>query len=136
MHEPSESRKNDPWVWDRCESSPPVRLPSASQRRTTLPSGDQMGPLPNAIVVWSLPPESEAELIEAVRDADEAGKPLLILGAHYDSKAPSSRGAIDNVPPGTYHLSVLSQGYSTRRTEVTVSNAPVAMAELLIALED
>jgi len=27
----------------------------------------------------------------------------------------------DQVPPGTYHVSVHSQGYSTRRTEVTVS---------------
>ena len=26
-----------------------------------------------------------------------------------------------SVPPGTYHLSVHSDGYSTRRTEVTVS---------------
>src|SRR5688572_25070915 len=26
-----------------------------------------------------------------------------------------------NVPPGTYHVSVHSQGYSTRRTEVTVT---------------
>ena len=27
----------------------------------------------------------------------------------------------ENVPPGTYHVSVRSQGYSTRRTEVTVT---------------
>jgi iron complex outermembrane receptor protein len=27
----------------------------------------------------------------------------------------------ENVPPGTYHLSVLAQGYSTRRTEVTAA---------------
>jgi|SRR6185369_5011485 len=27
----------------------------------------------------------------------------------------------ENVPPGTYHLSVLAQGYSTRRTEVRVA---------------
>jgi len=27
----------------------------------------------------------------------------------------------DNVPPGTYHLSVLAQGFSTRRTEVQVA---------------
>jgi len=27
----------------------------------------------------------------------------------------------DNVPPGTYHVSVLAQGYSTRRTEVQVA---------------
>jgi TonB-dependent starch-binding outer membrane protein SusC len=28
-----------------------------------------------------------------------------------------------NVPPGTYHLSVHTEGYSTRRTEVTVATA-------------
>ncbi len=27
----------------------------------------------------------------------------------------------ENVPPGTYHLSVLAQGFSTRRTEVTAA---------------
>ena len=27
----------------------------------------------------------------------------------------------ENVPPGTYHLSVSAQGYSTRRTEVTAA---------------
>ena len=29
--------------------------------------------------------------------------------------------AFDNVPPGTYHVSVLAQGFSTRRTEVQVA---------------
>jgi iron complex outermembrane receptor protein len=33
--------------------------------------------------------------------------------------------AFENVPPGTYHVSVRSQGFSTRRTEATVgTNAP------------
>src|SRR3970282_2237514 len=27
----------------------------------------------------------------------------------------------DNVPPGTYHLSVLAKGFSTRRTEIRVA---------------
>src|SRR5688572_6019161 len=33
----------------------------------------------------------------------------------------------DNVPPGTYHLSVHSEGYSTRRTETTVATTAVTM---------
>jgi len=33
-----------------------------------------------------------------------------------------------NVPPGTYHLSVRSSGYSSRRTEVTVAAATPAAA--------
>src|SRR5262245_34594546 len=33
----------------------------------------------------------------------------------------------ENVPPGTYHLSVRSSGYSARRTETVVQSVPVAM---------
>ena len=38
----------------------------------------------------------------------------------------------DNVPPGTYHLSVQSQGYSTRRTEVTVGATAGAVMDLTV----
>lgn len=38
----------------------------------------------------------------------------------------------DAVPPGNYHLSVRSQGYSSRRTEVTVSPATVAPLEIAV----
>lgn len=40
--------------------------------------------------------------------------------------------AFPNVPPGTYHLSVRSQGYSTRRTEVTVSAAATTPMEIAV----
>ena len=33
----------------------------------------------------------------------------------------------ENVPPGTYHLSVLAQGFSTRRTEVSVAAGAAAI---------
>jgi iron complex outermembrane recepter protein len=36
------------------------------------------------------------------------------------TSGPDGRFTFDNVPPGMYHLSVHSQGYSTRRTETTV----------------
>jgi iron complex outermembrane receptor protein len=39
--------------------------------------------------------------------------------------------AFDNVPPGTYHVSVLAQGFSTRRTEVRVA-ADMAPIELQV----
>ena len=39
--------------------------------------------------------------------------------------------AFDNVPPGTYHLSVLAQGFSTRRTEVRAA-ADAAPIELQV----
>jgi len=38
----------------------------------------------------------------------------------------------DNVAPGTYHLSVQSQGYSTRRTEVTVGAAAGAPMDVTV----
>jgi iron complex outermembrane receptor protein len=40
--------------------------------------------------------------------------------------------AFENVPPGVYHLSVHSQGYSTRRTEVTVSAAAALQMDITI----
>ena len=39
----------------------------------------------------------------------------------------SARFTIDGVPPGTYHLSVRASGYSARRTEVVVGDAPVTL---------
>jgi iron complex outermembrane receptor protein len=38
----------------------------------------------------------------------------------------------DNVPPGTYHLSVRTEGYSSRRTEVTVSAATGAPIDVRV----
>jgi iron complex outermembrane recepter protein len=38
----------------------------------------------------------------------------------------------ENVPAGTYHLSVRSSGYSSRRTEVTVTTTPGLPLELMV----
>jgi iron complex outermembrane receptor protein len=38
----------------------------------------------------------------------------------------------DNVPPGSYHLSVRSEGYSSRRTEITVGGASVAPSDVTV----
>jgi iron complex outermembrane receptor protein len=40
--------------------------------------------------------------------------------------------SFDNVPPGTYHLSVHTQGYSTRRTEVTIATTAVAGLDVAV----
>ena len=37
------------------------------------------------------------------------------------TSAADGRFTFDNVPPGTYHLSVRGSGYSSRRTEVTAA---------------
>jgi iron complex outermembrane receptor protein len=34
----------------------------------------------------------------------------------------------DNVPPGQYHVGVRAEGYSTRRTEVTVGTTPITLS--------
>ena len=33
----------------------------------------------------------------------------------------------ENVPPGNYHVGVRAEGYSTRRTEVTVGSTPATL---------
>jgi iron complex outermembrane receptor protein len=73
----------------------------------TITQGDSSAPLSGALVVID-------ELRREAR-ADENG-----------------RYRFDNVPPGNYHVGVRAEGYSTRRTEVTVGAAP---AELNIAVE-
>lgn len=40
--------------------------------------------------------------------------------------------AFDAVPPGTYHLSVRSQGYSTRRAEIVVGATPAPAMDLTV----
>lgn len=39
--------------------------------------------------------------------------------------------AFEDVPPGSYHLSVRAQGFSSRRTELTVADAPVSVRVLV-----
>jgi iron complex outermembrane receptor protein len=73
----------------------------------TITQGDTSAPLSGALVVID-------ELRREVR-ADENG-----------------RYTFDNVPPGQYHVGVRAEGYSTRRTEVTVGTTP---AELNLAID-
>ena len=40
--------------------------------------------------------------------------------------------SFDNVPPGTYHVSVRSEGFSSRRTEVTVAASPAAPIDVSV----
>ena len=47
---------------------------------------------------------------------------------------PDGLFTIDNVPPGTYHLSVRAEGYSSRRTEVAIA-AGAAPLEIAVAPE-
>src|SRR5687768_11801135 len=38
----------------------------------------------------------------------------------------------DNVPPGTYHISILAQGYSSRRSEVTLAAGQAAIPDVRV----
>jgi iron complex outermembrane receptor protein len=73
----------------------------------TITQGESQAPLSGALVVID-------ELRREVR-ADANG-----------------RYVFENVPPGNYHVGVRAEGYTTRRTEVTVGSTP---AELNIAVD-
>ena len=48
------------------------------------------------------------------------------------SSAPDGTFVFENVPPGTYHLSVHTSGFSSRRTEVVVGTTPTAAVEVTV----
>ena len=68
----------------------------------TITQGESQAPLSGALIVID-------ELRREVR-ADENG-----------------RYVFENVPPGDYHVGVRAEGYSTRRTEVTVGSTPATL---------
>jgi iron complex outermembrane receptor protein len=49
-----------------------------------------------------------------------------------DVSSPDGMFTFDNVPPGTYHLSVRFEGYSSRRTEVVVGTTPGAAIDITV----
>ena len=83
-----------------------TEAPTAAQTSTTLSGtvtqGENNQPMAGALVVID-------ELRREVRAGDD--------GSY----------TFDNVPPGEYHVGVRAEGYSTRRTEVTVGAAPVTL---------
>jgi iron complex outermembrane receptor protein len=81
--------------------------PAGTTLSGTITQGESQAPLSGALVVID-------ELRREVR-ADENG-----------------RYVFENVPPGNYHVGVRAEGYTTRRTEVTVGSTP---AELNLAVE-
>lgn len=60
----------------------------------------------------------------AVVQIDELGRTVM--------SAADGIFTFDNIPAGTFHLSVHSQGYSTRRTEVTVSATAAAQMDITV----
>jgi iron complex outermembrane recepter protein len=83
-----------------------VALPALAQTGTTLSGkitqAENNQPLSGALVVID-------ELRREVRAADD--------GSY----------RFDNVPPGQYHVGVRAEGYSTRRTEVTIATTPATL---------
>src|SRR5688500_10108297 len=66
-------------------------------------------------------------------NAPMAGALVVIDELRREVRADANgRYVFDNVPPGNYHVGVRAEGYTTRRTEVTVGSTP---AELNIAVD-
>lgn len=72
-------------------------------------------------------------LLNSLSGAPIAGATVQIdeIG-HMTVSDPDGTFRFENVPPGLYHVSVRSQGYSTRRTEVTVSAGTVTPVDVPI----
>ena len=80
----------------------PARAQSGTTISGTLVDSVTLQPLPAATVV-----------------IEELGREVRADGA--------ARFVVENVPPGTYHLSVRADGYSAKRTEIVVGRTPVTI---------
>ena len=57
-----------------------------------------------------------------------SGALVVIDELRREARTPTDgRYLFENVPPGDYHVGVRAEGYSTRRTEVTVRIAPATL---------
>jgi iron complex outermembrane receptor protein len=67
-----------------------------------------------------------------------SGDPLAGVTVQIDelrlqtTSGPDGAFAFENVPPGTYHLSVRASGFSSRRTEIVVSPTPAAPVDIRV----
>lgn len=80
--------------------APPVAAQSGTTVSGVIKQGENNQPMAGALVVID-------ELRLETRTADD--------GSY----------RFENIPPGNYHVGVRAEGYTTRRTEVTVANSPV-----------
>ncbi|MGE3578065.1 MAG: TonB-dependent receptor [Vicinamibacterales bacterium] len=72
-------------------------------------------------------------LVNAVSQAPIAGAAVQLDELRRQVvSAPDGTFAFEAVGPGAYHLSVRSSGYSSRRTEVRVANAPVTLGDVSV----
>ena len=95
-----------------------------------------LGMLVSAVIAGSaatgLAAQSGTTLSGTVTQGDDkqplAGALVVIDELRREVRADSNgRFQFDNVPPGQYHVGVRSEGYSTRRTEVTVGTTPATL---------
>ena len=62
-----------------------------------------------------------------------AGATVVLEELRREAKSDRAGGfSFDNVPPGTYHVSVRSEGYSSRRTEVSLAAASAAPVDVSV----
>ena len=73
------------------------------------------------VCIWPRPPVLEGRLVNSLNGDPIAGATVVIDELKREVvSGPDGTFRFDNLAPGTYHLWVRAQGYSSRRTEVTV----------------
>jgi iron complex outermembrane receptor protein len=72
-------------------------------------------------------------LLNSLSGEPIAGATVLLEELRREATSDTAGGfSFDNVPPGTYHVSVRSEGYSSRRTEVNLAAASAAPVDVRV----
>jgi len=97
--------------------------------------------LVHSTVAWAQTPAAETgttlsgRVTQAENNLPLAGALIVIDELRREVRADEEgRYRFDSVPPGRYHLGVRAEGYTTRRTEVTVATTP-AVVDLAVEFD-
>lgn len=75
----------------------------------------------------------QGRLVNSLSAAPIGGATVVLEELRRETiSAPDGVFRFENVPPGVYHVSVRTTGYSSRRSEVTVSAVPSAPVDVLV----
>lgn len=89
--------------------------------------------LASAVPVFAQEATFEGKLVNSLNAAPLGGAAVVIDELKREVvSAPDGTFRFETVPPGTYHVWVRAQGYSSRRTEITVPTANGAPVEIRV----